>query len=320
MPTIIDGNAPNAIEIAVNALIAGDIVALPTETVYGLAADATNDIAVKKIYSAKGRPTINPLICHIHEDFDLTEYVEITDDAKKLMYQFWPGPLSMIFALKPNSSISNLVTAGLSSVALRAPNHSIFRQVLKSLGHPIAAPSANRSESLSPTTAQHVKYSLPHTDMFILNGGHTNIGLESTIIDVRSSVPTLLRYGSVTAEKIENCLNKKVIIKTSVNKNEDVLSPGQMLRHYAPTKKLYLNITTPDKDCAWLSFGANNLNHPHEFNLSISGNLSEAAQNLFSFLWKADKLNVKSICVAPIPDKDVGIAINDRLKRAANEN
>lgn len=319
MPTIIDGNTPSSIKIAVNALTNGDIVALPTETVYGLAADATNKIAVQKVFLAKGRPAINPLICHIHEDFDLSEYVEITDDAQKLMQQFWPGPLSIIFTLKSNSPISALVTAGLPSVALRAPNHPVFRQVLKSLGRPIAAPSANKSEGLSPTTAQHVADSLSATDIYIFDGRNTNIGLESTIVDARNPTPILLRYGTITAKEIEQCLNKKVTVKTSPNKNEDILSPGQMLRHYAPRKKLYLNVTNPNNDSAWLSFGQNNLNHLYELNLSPNGDLAEAAQNLFSFLWKADKLNVKSICVAPIPNMDIGIAINDRLKRAANE-
>lgn len=319
MPTIIDGHYPNTIETAVNELAAGNVVALPTETVYGLAADAANNIAVQKIFTIKARPAVNPLICHVHEDFNLSHYVEITDDAQKLMQQFWPGPLSIILSLKPNSPISHLVTANLSSLALRAPNHPIFRQILKKLGRPIAAPSANKSESLSPTMAQHVADSLSSADIYIVDGGNTQVGLESTIIDARGQTPVLLRYGSVTADEIEQCLNKKIAIKTSANNNKDILSPGQMLRHYAPNKKLYLNITQPNNDSAWLSFGDNNIEHPHELNLSINGNLAEAAQNLFSFLWKADQLNVKSISVAPIPNTDIGIAINDRLKRAANE-
>lgn len=319
MPKIIDGTDIKSIDIAINELNNGHVIALPTETVYGLGADATNNLAVQQIFSIKDRPAINPLICHVHKDFELSAYVEVSPQARILMETFWPGPLSIICELKEDTPIASHVTAGLSSVALRAPHHPIFEEILKRFARPIAAPSANKSQSLSPTSAEHVAESLSHADIYIIDGSIAPIGLESTIIDARIQKPILLRHGAISVQDIEACLSCSIDVSTQPNKEGKVLSPGQMLKHYSPQKSLKLNITQPNNDEAWLSFGSNEINHPFELNLSETGNLDEAAKNLFSFLWKADKLNVKYISVAPIPNEGIGVAINDRLNRAARE-
>ncbi len=318
MPKIINGFTEDAINTACRQLKNGNIVALPTETVYGLAADACNEEAVKKIFKAKKRPLINPLICHVHPSFDLSAYVEVSPMAQQFIDAFWPGPLSLVLPLAPHHNIAPSVTAGLSTLALRAPRHDVFQNILKKLQTPLAAPSANKSKGLSPTEAQHVLASLCDSDITILDGGAAIIGLESTIIDLCiPQKPLLLRQGVITKEEIQNKLSVELGESLTPNKEGKVNSPGQLLQHYAPKTSLRLHITKPLPDEVWLSFGASNYSHHLEFNLSPNGHLEEAAANLFSFLWKADQLHVKSIAIAPIPHEGIGMAINDRLKRAA---
>ncbi len=320
MPKIISGFEPLAIKTACEQLQKGDIVALPTETVYGLAADARNEEAVKKIFAAKKRPAFNPLICHVHPHFDLKDYVTLSSLALEFIEAFWPGPLSLVLPLASGHPIAPSVTANLPSLALRAPANDIFQSVLQNFGFPLAAPSANKSQGLSPTEAEHVFMSLKESDITILDGGASSVGLESTIIDLSSpSAPRLLRRGSITKKDIEDKLNIILTESLSPNKEGKVASPGQMLQHYSPNTPLRLDVTTPLEDEVWLSFGHSSGTHSKELNLSPTGDLEEAARHLFSFLWKADQFHANSIAVAPIPHKGIGIAINDRLKRAAQQ-
>ncbi len=320
MPKIINGFEEDSINIACTELKNGHIVALPTETVYGLAADACNENAVKKIFKAKKRPSFNPLICHVHPSFDLQAYVELSPLAEKFMQAFWPGPLSLVLPLAPHHNIAHSVTAGLPTIALRAPDNDIFQTILQKIKTPLAAPSANISKGLSPTEAEHVFMSLHETSITILDGGPSSIGLESTIVDISSPQnPRLLRQGLITKKEIENKLSLSLSESLEPNENGKVSSPGQLLQHYAPNTPLRLNVTQPFENEAWLTFGSFNSDHDKIFHLSLTADLKEAAANLFSFLWKADQLHVKSIAIAPIPDEGIGIAINDRLKRAAGK-
>ncbi len=320
MPKIISASNKEAIPTACTLLKNGHIVALPTETVYGLAADAQNEEAVKKIFEAKNRPLFNPLICHVHSSFNLQAYVTVSSLAKKFMQAFWPGPLTIVLPLASHHNIAPSVTSGLSTIALRAPHNNIFQAILQEIQTPLAAPSANISKGLSPTKAEHVLMSLHNSDIYILDGGPSSVGLESTIVDLSlPHRPCLLRQGVITKQDIENklsvCLNESL----KPNSTKKVTSPGQLLQHYSPNTPLRLNVTTPLTGEVWLNFGPSNYRHDTEFNLSLKGDLKEAAANLFSFLWKADQLHAKSIAIAPIPQHGIGIAINDRLKRAATK-
>ncbi len=319
MGQIIHYQDHNAIQQVVKALNQQRLVALPTETVYGLAADATNEHAVSKIFIAKQRPAINPLICHIHPDFDLTSYAHIDSRISTIMQKLWPGAITFVVELKEDSPIAPSVTAGLNSVAFRMPDHSFFQSVLKAFGKPLAAPSANKSKSLSPTKASHVASSLAHEeDLLIVDSGQCVIGIESTILDLRQQVPTILRYGNYTLEQLEHMLNMR-IMDNSQSASEKIIAPGQLLLHYAPQKPLQLNVENPPEDAFWLSFGNHNHTHALGLNLSPSGDFNEVAKNLFDFLWQADQSDAPYIAVAPIPQEDIGFAINDRLYRAANK-
>jgi len=293
---------------AAGLLRSGGLVAFPTETVYGLGADATNDTAVAQIFAAKGRPTFNPLIVHV-PSLDAARKIAVLDEiAERLAATFWPGALTLVLPLKPNAGIAPLVSAGLSTIAIRMPDHPLAHELLTQTGKPIAAPSANPSGKISPTTAEHVLGGLSGIIDAVLDGGACPVGLESTILTTMPT-PTLLRPGGLPAEAIEACLGTPL----TQRQQTDVLNaPGQLASHYAPNAKMRLNVTEPNADETLLGFGAVEA----ALNLSPSGNLIEAAANLFGHLHRLD-LTAQSIAVSPIPDHGLGRAINDRLKRAA---
>lgn len=304
---------PSAFQEACRLWQAGEVVAIPTETVYGLAADASQDLAVAKIFALKGRPHFNPLILHIHSLEQLEIYAEIPPLLASLANAFWPGPLTVVLPRKANAPLSELVTAGLDTLAVRWPAHPLTQQLLQQYGKPLAAPSANKSNSLSPTSAQAVAASFASQAPFIIDGGDCPIGLESTIIDLTTSSPTLLRPGGITAEAL------KEVLPTLQNKEEIpslIKAPGMLKKHYAPQLPLRLNALHPFPGEAFLGFGSLRGN----LNLSPSGDLTEAAANLFRMLRQLDTPMYQGIAVAPIPLHHLGAAINDRLQRAAAVN
>ncbi len=307
-----------ALVAAALALQEGRLVAFPTETVYGLGADATNDKAVAKIFAAKNRPQFNPLIVHIARSEHADEFAQLSNTAEELMLRFWPGPLTLILPRAPNSAVSLLCTAGLDTVALRCPSHPVARGLIEAAGIPVAAPSANRSGRISPTTAQHVVEELGDAQdlAIILAGGKSGIGVESTVLDLTGETPVLLRPGAVLREEIEETLMRKIL--TSSGNAAHPSAPGQLTSHYAPRAKVRLNIRQPDMNEAYLAFGTPPREVPQQFlNLSPNADLFEAAANLFSHLRTLDNNGATSIAVAPIPEVGLGIAINDRLQRAA---
>lgn len=299
---------------ASDALKQGEILSFPTETVYGLGADATNTKAVAKIFSAKNRPSFNPLILHF-SSIDMAEkYVIINPLAKKLSDAFWPGPFTMVLPLKKNNGISKLITAGLETVAIRIPKHPVAQEILLEFSGPIAAPSANKSGHISPTCAQHVNEEFGNEIGMIIDGGPCDNGIESTIVKVNDDHLLLLRPGNITKETIERTLSIKVKIEDKPTDNP--IAPGQLKSHYAPNAKMRLNVTHPNNDEAYLAFGDTQWTQ-NMLNLSQTRNLEEAAANLFSMMRALDQLNIKTIAVAPIPKNGLGYAINDRLERAA---
>lgn len=287
----------------------GKLVAFPTETVYGLGANALDDKAVAQIYEMKGRPTFNPLITHVLGAEDAFIYGQYTSRAEKLMEAFWPGPLTLIMPRRKEGKLSLLVSAGLDTVALRAPKHPLARALLTRAGVPIAAPSANKSGHVSPTTAEHVKEEFGDKLAMIVDGGSSFLGIESTVLDITGEVPVILRPGSITAEKIEKVIEEKV----ATQGDGKIKSPGMLESHYAPNATLRLNATEKKPEEMMLAFGKN---VKGDMNLSANGDLLEAASNLFWMLRALDK-NTKHIAVMPIPMEGLGIAINDRLSRAA---
>lgn len=301
---------------ATRLLKAGEVVAIPTETVYGLAADATNDTAIAKIYAYKSRPQFNPLIVHVLDWRHCEHYANPCEKAHRLAEAFWPGPLTLVLPSLPQSSISPLCRAGLPTIALRSPSHPVARKILKETGLPLAAPSANPSTHLSPTKAEHVKQAFQGVSLPIVEGGECAIGLESTIVDVSTSSPALLRHGSILKEFIEAVLGEALEDHTRPRDGQ-VKSPGQMIRHYAPSKPLRLNVTTPREGDGYLAFGPYQGFHHPILNLSPSGDLIEAAAHFFSMLHQLQMLPITEISVAPIPMKGLGLAINDKLRRAA---
>lgn len=297
------------IQKAATLLRDGKLVAIPTETVYGLGGDARSDSAVAAIYAAKGRPQFNPLIVHVASIDDAKQYVKFNTAAEKLAAKFWPGPFTMVLPRKKDCALSLLVSAGLDSVAIRMPAHPMARELLKISGLPIAAPSANRSGRISPTQASHVAEELP--DIMVLDGGPCQLGIESTVVDMTGDHPIILRPGSVTLEQLQ-----AVIPSASVaGVHSDIKSPGMLASHYAPTKPLRLNATSILPGEGLIAFGKPIAGAA--MNLSEHGDLQEAAANLFRMLREMDASNVQSIAVMPIPETGLGIAINDRLKRAA---
>lgn len=302
------------IEKAALVIKAGGLVAFPTETVYGLGANAYNPQAVAAIFEAKGRPTFNPLISHISEPLQMKSLAKADSRALFLAEKFWPGPLTFVLERKNQNKALDLVCAGLPTITVRCPNHPVARQLIEKSDMPIAAPSANRSQTLSPTTALAVFESLEDAPDMILDGGPCAVGVESTILDLTTSQAVILRAGGVTKEELEEALNEKVLI--SDGNPDKPTSPGQLLKHYAPSKKFRINALTPEEGELFIGFGPNYANA--EMNLSPSGDLREAAANLFSFMHEADN-NEKytKIAMAPIPNEGLGLAINDRIRRAS---
>lgn len=285
----------------------GMLVAFPTETVYGLGANACDDNAVAKIYEAKGRPSFNPLITHVRDAAHAFDFGEHDGRAEQLMHAFWPGPLTLILPRKKECALSLLVSAGLDCIGLRAPHHPLAQALLAESGVPIAAPSANRSGRVSPTLASHVEEELGNALAMILDGGACDVGIESTVLDLTSDKAVLLRPGSITREQIE-----AVIGLVHVAGDGTIKSPGMLESHYAPNAALRLNVAQAEKGEALLGFGAVD----GDMNLSASGDLTEAAANLFAMLRTLDKMSAR-IAVAPIPMEGLGLSINDRLSRAA---
>jgi len=297
---------------AADILRGGGLVAFPTETVYGLGADATDDTAVARIFAAKARPSFNPLIVHLPNLAAAREIAVFDANAERLADAFWPGALTLVLPLKPNAGIAPLVSAGLPTIALRVPDHPLAQALLRRAGRPIAAPSANPSGKISPTSARHVAASLAGRIEAILDGGPCPVGLESTILTT-VPIPTLLRPGGLPTEAIEACLGAPLARHTPADTpNTTPNAPGQLASHYAPTAPLRLNATQPRADELFLGFGPG----PGTLNLSAAGDLTEAAANLFHHLHTLDAMG-QAIAVAPIPDTGLGRAINDRLRRAA---
>lgn len=317
----------DTIQSAANLLKAGGLVAFPTETVYGLGANALSGSAVAKIFEAKGRPSFNPLISHVLSAEDAEQYGIMNEHARKLAHNFWPGPLTMILPKRAACEIADLVTAGLPTVAIRVPAHKIARQLLKACGFPVAAPSANASGQVSPTAPAHVVDSLGDKVDMVLAAGSSSVGLESTVLDVSGDVPVILRPGSITAEDISHVLGFDV--EYDLGDHDKPKSPGQLLKHYAPRIPVRLNAIDLNKGEALLAFGsirfmgvkgggaAKDLADGSVLNLSDEGDLYEAASNLFAMLRALDKPEHTGIAVMNIPDIGVGVAINDRLRRAA---
>ena len=307
---------PDAESIAEAAGLIGEggLVAFPTETVYGLGADATNDAAVAGIFAAKGRPRFNPLIVHLPDAAAAQEFVEIDSRAHDLMDRFWPGALTFVLKRRPECRISLLASAGLDTLAVRVPDHPVARALLKACSAPLAAPSANRSEEISPTTAAHVVRSLGDNVAAVLDGGPCRVGLESTVIDLSTQAPTLLRPGGIPAEEIEALIAPLA----PAGEHGTPKSPGMTTRHYAPSIPLRMGVGRRRENEALLAFGEETAEAT--LNLSPSGDLREAAANLFAMLRRLDDANrYDGIAVSPIPDEGLGRAINDRLQRAAGK-
>jgi L-threonylcarbamoyladenylate synthase len=294
----------------------GALVAFPTETVYGLGADATNGEAVARVFDAKGRPAFNPLIVHVL-GLEAAEAIGLfSPTARGLAQTFWPGPLTLVVPRRDEAGVSDLVSAGLSTIALRAPDHPVARALLRAAQRPIAAPSANRSGHVSATRAGHVAADLGDKAAVILDGGPTTRGLESTVLSLAGETPVVLRPGAITAEAIEEVVGKALARRPE---NGGVpTSPGQLQSHYAPRARLRLNASTWQPDDAVLAFGTV-ASHPARgmVNLSPSGDLVEAAANLFAALRELDASGAETIAVTPVPTRGLGEAINDRLERAA---
>lgn len=315
--------AENHLKEAARALKAGRLVALPTETVYGLGADATNDGAVARIFEAKGRPHFNPLIVHVKDRVAAEEHALFDARAKKLADAFWPGALTLVLPRRNDCKLSLLVSAGLPTVALRVPAHPLAQKLLAEADCPIAAPSANRSGKLSPTLASHVAASLADASALVagvLDGGPCTVGLESTVIGLPEGGPaTLLRPGGIARADIEKVLGEKLAEAEAAEGKAGRSSPGQLASHYAPNAPLRLNAQDVTEAETLIAFGPTPLEGAaHTFNLSESGDLTEAAANLFRLLQEADEAAKGApIAVMPIPGEGLGEAINDRLRRAA---
>jgi L-threonylcarbamoyladenylate synthase len=300
-----------AIERAGTFLRDGKLVAFATETVYGLGADATNETAVANIFAAKKRPSFNPLIVHVHDMEQARSLVDFTEQGEKLAAQFWPGALTLVLPRKENSGLSLLVSAGLDSVAIRMPSHPIARQLLKEANRPVAAPSANQSGSISPTQAIHVAQSLGDRVDMIVDGGACAVGLESTVVDACGPKVGFLRPGGISIEDLEDVCGPLIFPDDSP---EAPKSPGMLTSHYAPNMGMRLNSTNLKDGEVLLGFGdVENA----ALNLSPTGNLNEAAANLFAMMRKLDETDHHTMAVSPIPNHGLGLAINDRLKRAA---
>jgi L-threonylcarbamoyladenylate synthase len=302
----------SGLKTAAAILHAGGLVALPTETVYGLAADALNDLAVAKIFEAKGRPRFNPLIVHLADLSQIQRFGVMTPLATRLAGAFWPGPLTLVLPLRPDSGLSPLVTAGLQTVAIRLPANPVARALLKVFGGAVAAPSANPSGRISPVTAAHVVEGLSGRIDAVIDAGACAVGLESTIIDATGDVPILLRAGGLAVEDISRVLGVPVAAPVG----DTITAPGQLASHYAPRGGVRLGVTAPRPDEVWVGFGPC---PGAALTLSETGDLTQAAARLFHALHDADAMAGPdgSIAFAPVPEVGLGRAINDRLRRAA---
>jgi L-threonylcarbamoyladenylate synthase len=313
LPALIEAATPRAITRAAKLLRAGGLVAFPTETVYGLGGDATSEPAVAAIFEVKGRPRFNPLIVHV-TGLAEAEVLAIFDErAREVAARFWPGPLTLVLPRRSGSGLSLLASAGLATVAIRAPAHPVAQALLRETSRPIAAPSANRSGRVSPTEAAHVAEELGDRVRLILDDGRTRVGLESTVLDLSDRASVLLRPGGITSEQLAELLGPIATPAAGQPK-----SPGMLASHYAPSLPLRLGAARAYPGEALLAFGAE---APSGFAevlwLSRTGDLAEAAANLFAMLRRLDRPPFTGIAVMPIPEHDLGRAINDRLRRAA---
>lgn len=315
----------DGIQTAAEILQDGRLVAFPTETVYGLGGDATNDHAVAAIFEAKGRPSFNPLIVHFPDSSAVWPHVDMDTETDKLVRMmagaFWPGPLTMVLGRSTESSLSLLVSAGLDTVAVRVPSHPVAHDLLTATGLPLAAPSANRSGSISPTQADHVLESLDGKIDAVVDGGRSRIGIESTVISfhtANSGRPILLRPGGISREDIETLIGPIDVVNT--DETPSILhSPGMLKRHYAPETQIRLNASSAQPEEVLLGFGPSALTGAPDgsLNLSETGDLREAAANLFAMMRRLDAMGKEAIAVTSIPETGLGLAINDRLRRAA---
>ena len=300
METRVLPHSDDAIVEACRLILAGEPVAIATETVYGLAADATNPNAVARLYETKGRPSFNPLIVHV-SDLAAAERIGAFDDvARALAKEHWPGPLTLVVPLRAEAGIASIVSAGLATIGLRVPSHPAMQALLRAAGRPLAAPSANASGSISPTRAEHVLKSLSGRIPLIVDSGPTQRGIESTIIASTGGPLRLLRRGPIQ-------------LGAQLASGDEIEAPGQMASHYAPSKPLRLNVSDAAADEYLIGFGP----IAGDSNLSPAGDLTEAAARVFDLLHEADASAKPRIAVAPVPDEGLGAAINDRLKRAA---
>ncbi|MBI4032063.1 MAG: threonylcarbamoyl-AMP synthase [Proteobacteria bacterium] len=315
-----------SIREAAALLRGGHLVAFPTETVYGIGANAFDERAVARIFEIKGRPSFNPVIVHVADAQAAEKLVEMDDRARAVAARFWPGPLTLILPRRDGCPVSGLCSAGLPTLAVRAPAHAVAQKLLKECGFPLAAPSANKSGTVSATTPAYVAQSFGDEIDMVLASGPCAIGLESTVLDLSGSKPAILRPGAVTAEDLAPVLGG---IDIDAGNHEKPKSPGQLLRHYAPSIPLRLSAVDLIPGEALLAFGsekfmgirgggaAKDLPDESRRNLSETGDLNEAAANLFRMLHELDRPDHKSIAVMNIPEQGLGIAINDRLRRAA---
>ena len=307
---------PAELDRAAELLRAGELVAFPTETVYGLGADATNDSAVAAIFAAKERPRFNPLIVHVVDVATAQRLVRFDRRAEMLAEQFWPGPLSLVLPRTESCPVSLLASAGLESLALRVPGHPLPRALIRAVGRPIAAPSANRSGRVSPTTAAHVLDELDGRIAAVMDGGPCRVGLESTVLDLTGAEPILLRPGGVTREALERAIG--AVERASASDAAAPRSPGLLAAHYAPSLPLRLEAREVRPGEALLAFGGRAPRGAKVEWLSRKGDLVEAAAHLFAALRAVDRPEFSGIAVMPIPEEGLGAAINDRLRRAAS--
>jgi L-threonylcarbamoyladenylate synthase len=302
------------IQSAAQALLAGGLVAFPTETVYGLGADATSDAAVAQVYAVKGRPTFNPLIAHV-ADLASAEALGVFEPiARALAERFWPGPLTLVVPRREGCPVSLLASAGLDTLAIRVPNHPIALALLRATGRPVVAPSANPSGRVSPTTAQHVQDGLGDRVATVLDGGPCVVGVESTVVRVEGGVVTLLRPGGLARAALEAVVGCPV---ETVTHSEAPHAPGQLESHYAPSAPIRLDVAEVTPGEALLAFGPALPGAAHTLNLSPAGDTTQAAANLFAMLRALDQPGLAGIAVMPIPADGLGEAIRDRLRRAA---
>jgi L-threonylcarbamoyladenylate synthase len=314
--------SPGAVKQARAVLAAGGLVAFPTETVYGLGADATNDAAVAKLYAAKERPSFNPLIAHVADLAAARRLAQFDAEALKLAGAFWPGPLTLVLRKLPGCPVGQLATAGLETIAVRVPNHPVARDLLLAFGKPVVAPSANRSGQVSPTSAQHVMADLAGRIDLIIDGGASPVGVESTILSCIGRA-ALLRSGAIPRVAVERFLGRDIGTVAVLDDAAETqpLAPGMLASHYAPRAAVRMNAVTVVPGEALLAFGPDLPDDADNaetiLNLSGRGQLVEAAANLFNYLRLLDGYGIASIAVMPIPDEGLGEAINDRLRHAA---